>query len=453
MTRVVIVGAGPAGVAAAELLAERGLAVTLLDEQRDAGGQIWRTPAPGLALDVDRLLGNDAAGFRRFHGGFARLRPRIDWRPRTLAWNIHGGAIQIAREGVQDSLPYDALLLATGATDRIAPVVGWTLPGVHALGGAQALLKDQGCLIGQRVVFCGSSPLLYLAAVQYARFGAQVSVLDTTPFREKVAAATLLAAAPRLLAKGLGLLATLRRLRMPVRHGVTLLAFEGRDGVEGVRFRDGAGREHSIACDAVAHGHGLRPEAQLAELAGCALRYDAERRQHFPDADLLGRCGANVYVAGDGAAIGGAEAAEISGRLAALALLADRGQPAPLGDLPDRLGRLRRFQAGLARAFAWPHRDIAALADEVPVCRCEYITAGEVRAVLAPSLGAAEVNRMKAATRCGMGRCQGRFCGQAAAEITAAALGRSGAPLDRLRAQPPVKPIPIASAVLEDPWP
>ena len=262
MTRVVVVGAGPAGVAAATTLAERGLPVTLIEEQRRAGGQVWRSPPPGLALDMDKLLGSEAEGYRRFHANFAAVRPKLDWRPETLVWNIHGGALQIVSACVQGSLPYDALILATGATDRVAPLPGWTLPGVHALGGAQTVLKDQGCLVGRDVAFCGSSPLLYLAALQYARLGAQVSVLDTTPFAAKLAAAPLLAAAPRTFTKGLGMMAALRRMGAPLHHGVTLLAFEGEEGVTAVRFRDARGTERRLPCDAVAYGHGLRPESQ-----------------------------------------------------------------------------------------------------------------------------------------------------------------------------------------------
>lgn len=453
MTRVAIVGAGPAGVAAAALLAERGLPVTVIDEQRAPGGQIWRRPTAGSTLDLARLHGAELEGFRRFHDGFERLRPRIDWRPETLVWNVNGKALQLTCGGRQEGVEFDALVLATGATDRIAPMAGWTLPGVFTLGGAQVLLKDQGCLIGGRVVFCGSSPLLYLAAAQYRRFGAVVTVLDTTPFGEKLAALPAMLAAAGLLRRGLSLIAELKRAGVVIRHGVRLERFEGWDSVTAVAWRDKGGREHRIECDAVAYGHGLRPESQLAELARAALRFDPAMRLHLPEADELGRVRDGLYVAGDGAAIGGAEAAEISGRLAAMALLRDRGESIDPGALPPRLAALRRFQQGAARAFAWPAARVQALDDAVTVCRCENITAGEVRAVLAPALGAAEVNRMKAATRCGMGRCQGRFCGSAAAELTAEALGRLNQPLDRLRAQPPVKPIAIASAEGAAEWP
>ena len=303
------------------------------------------------------------------------------------------------------------------------------------------------------VAFCGSSPLLYLTARQYARFGARVTVLDTTPFAAKRAALRDLAAAPATLMKGIGHMLALRRAGAAMHHGVTLLAFEGQTSLRALRWRDRRGAEHQLRCDAAAYGHGLRPETQLAELAGCAMRYDPVQRQWFPEADAMGRAGDNVYVAGDGAAIGGAGAAAVSGRLAAMALLADRGIALDPGDLPARLARQLRFQRGIARAFAWPHAAIASLDDATPICRCESITAGEVRAALAVTIGADEVNRMKAATRCGMGRCQGRFCGAAAAELTAATRGRTDAPLDRLRAQAPVKPLALASAPVEEDWP
>ncbi|MBL8697041.1 MAG: FAD-dependent oxidoreductase [Alphaproteobacteria bacterium] len=453
MTRVAVVGAGPAGIAAASLLVERGLQVVVIDEQRDAGGQVWRRPTAGSTLDLARVLGPEFDAYRRFHAGFEVLRPRIDWRPQTLVWNVHGRTLQLAHSGRQDAIEFDALILATGATDRVAPMPGWTLPGVFTLGGAQVLMKDQGCLIGGNVVFCGSSPLLYLAAAQYRRLGATVAVLDTTPWRAKLAALPRMLAAAGTLAKGLGLIAELKRAGVLIRHGVALERFEGIDEVAAVQWRDARGQAHRTACDAVAYGHGLRPESQLAELAGCTLRFDPLTRQYFPEADALGRCRDGVYVAGDGAAIGGAEAADISGRLAAMAVLRELGQAADPGSLPAQLAARRRFQEGAAQAFAWPAARVQALDDAVPVCRCENITAGEVRAVIAPDLGAADVNRMKAATRCGMGRCQGRFCGSAAAELTAAALGRLDAPLDRLRAQPPVKPIAIASAAGAAEWP
>lgn len=455
MTRIAIVGAGPAGMAAAGLLAGiPGLNVTLVDEGPRPGGQIFRQPHPHLAADMKRLLGAAYGRLERFQRLCADVLPRIDYRPRTAVWNVFERELMTLGPDGLDAVPYDALLIATGATDRVFPVAGWTTPGVYTLGGAQILLKEQGCLIGRRVVFCGSSPLLYLAALQYLRAGGEVAaVLDTTSMARKAQALPRLLGLPGVLADGLSYMARLRLAGVPIATGVMLEAFEGDGRVSQVRYRDG-GQERTVACDAVAYGFGLRPELQLAELAECALRYDAARRQWYPSHDGDGRCGDGVYVAGDVAQMGGAEAAIHSGRLAALAILADLGAPVPVPTGPDRaaLARHLAFQDGLGAAFAWPASAGAALADDVTLCRCEGVTVGAVRDALRSAGGPQEANRAKAATRCGMGRCQGRFCGAALAEIVAAETGAdaAGRPLDRLRAQPPIKPLPL-SAVAGEP--
>jgi NADPH-dependent 2,4-dienoyl-CoA reductase/sulfur reductase-like enzyme len=449
VSTIVIVGAGPAGIAAAEVLAAHGQPPILIDEGAEPGGQIFRRPRPGLGLDIAALLGAEGKNFRRLHATFAGLRPRIDYRPRTLVWAIHDGAVHTVRDGVAETLCFDALILVTGAVDRVAPLAGWTLPGVFTLGGAQVLLKEHGCLIGRRIVFCGSSPLIYLAADQVRRMGGEIAaVLDTTPFGEKIAAIPQLLAATPTLVRGLRYMVELRRARVPMHHGVRLAAFEGSTGVEAVRFVDASGRERRVSGDAVAFGFGLKPETQLAELAGARLAYDPDFRQWLPATDVDGRCGKNLYAAGDGATIGGAAAAEIGGRLAACALLEDLFGIAPRGidraAQRRRLARLKKFQRGAARAFAFPSPALQALADDLMVCRCEGVTAGELRRSAQESFGAGEVNRLRALTRCGMGRCQGRFCSLAAAEITAQALGVPLEAVGRLRAQAPIKPLAMS---------
>jgi NADPH-dependent 2,4-dienoyl-CoA reductase/sulfur reductase-like enzyme len=454
MIKVAIVGAGPAGIAAARVLSTHGAAVTMIDEGRQPGGQIYRQPRPGLPLDIETLLGAEGENYRRTHAVFDCLREHIDYRPLTLAWGVEDRTLHTIRGNAAATVEFDALILATGATDRTLPISGWTLPGVFTLGGAQVLLKEHGCLIGRRVVFCGSSPLLYLAAKQYRTIGAEiVAVLDTTPFGAKVAAAFKLAAAPRMLTRGLAYMAELRRAGVAMHHGVQLRAFEGAAGVEAVRFRSRRGAEVTLPCDAVAVGFGLKPETQLAELAGATLAYDNIFRQWLPRADADGRCGGNMYVAGDGATVGGAQAAAITGELAACAVLEDFKTAVTGIDRAHsrrQVARLRRFQRGLARAFACPTDVIHNLADSVIVCRCEGISAGELRASIRTDFGPAEVNRLKAITRCGMGRCQGRFCGLAAAELTAQALGIPLEEVGRLRAQPPVKPIPLGVSLAEN---
>jgi NADPH-dependent 2,4-dienoyl-CoA reductase/sulfur reductase-like enzyme len=449
--KVVVVGAGPAGIRTAQTLARQGLRPVLLDEAMRPGGQGYRSPAAGIALDISSLMGSQFDKYRRLHADFAALQTQIDYRPGTLVWAIDGRDLHIVRDGVAQTLPFDALVVASGATDRVMPLPGWTLPGVFSLGGAQIALKDQGCLVGRRVVFCGSSPLLSLAAAQYAALGAQVvAVCDTTPLADKIAAAPLLLTQAGTLARGIGYLAGLRRAGIPLLFAAMPRRIEGDGRVQAVVLTDRKGRERRLACDAVALGYGLKPETQLAELAGASFAFDGDFRLWLPVADPDGRAGPNLYIAGDGAAIGGADAAEIGGELAALALLADAGRAAPtekMTDLRRRLQRLRLFQKGLARAFAWPHREAATLPDETILCRCEGITAGDVRASLAADLIPPEVNRVKAFTRCGMGRCQGRMCGPALQEIVAA---HAAVPVDsvgRLRGQAPVKPVALSAAL------
>jgi thioredoxin reductase len=447
MTRVAIVGAGPAGIAAANVLVAHGVAPVVIDEGLRPGGQIYRQPRPGLRLDIEALLGAEAGNYRRTHATFENLKDRIDYRPRTLAWAIDDRTLHTIRGGAAATVDFDAIILATGAADRTLPIKGWTLPGVFTLGGAQVLLKEHGCLIGRRIVFCGSSPLLYLAAKQYRQMGAEiVAILDTTPLVAKVAAAGDLMAAPGTFARGLGYIAALRRAGVAIHHGVEIRAFDGAAGVEAVRFRDRHGEDIALPCDAVAVGFGLKPETQLAELAGVELRYDQVYRQWLPHADADGRCGGNVFVAGDGATVGGAQAAALTGGLAACAALEDLKIAVAGIDrarLRRQVARLRRFQRGLARAFAWPVDALRTLDDDAMVCRCEGISAGELRASLRADFGPAEVNRLKAITRCGMGRCQGRFCALAAAELTAQTLRLPLEAVGRLRVQPPVKPLPL----------
>ncbi|CAH1650825.1 FAD/NAD(P)-dependent oxidoreductase [Chelatococcus asaccharovorans] len=450
---IVIVGAGPAGIGAADVLVRAGLRPVLIDEGRRPGGQGYRKSDPTLGLSLGYAR---AANYKRIHAVFTALETQIDYRPETLVWSVDGRAAYLAERGavVDASLSYDRLILATGATDKIAPVPGWTLTGVYTLGGAQVILKDQGCSIGRKVVFYGSSPLLYLAAAQYIEAGAgKVTILDTTPFARKAAASLKIARAPSVLCNGVALLAGLKARGVTIVSGVSGLRIDGEDGrVAGVSFQAGR-RPMRLDCDAVAIGHGLRAETQLAELAGAELAYDATFDQWLPRTDADGRAADGLYLAGDGARIGGAAAAELAGRVAAMACLADLGRSidkAELIRLRTRRDAYHASQEGLAQAFAWPRHAFADLPDETVLCRCENVTAGAVRAVARSLEGVSDINRVKALTRCGMGRCQARMCGLAAVEVAAAARQEAAEALTYYRPQPPVKPIFIPEPALSE---
>ncbi|MBL8649311.1 MAG: NAD(P)/FAD-dependent oxidoreductase [Sphingopyxis sp.] len=448
---VAVVGAGPAGVRAAAALVAAGVRPVVIDEAMRAGGQIYRRQPEGFLRSYTDLYGSEAERARAVHDCFDALRDRLDYRPQTLAWTISDRRIFTSGPAGQHVLPFDALILCTGATDRIMPVRGWHWAGCYSLGGAQIALKAQACAIGRRTVFMGAGPLLYLVAAQYAKAGAHVAaVLDTSPVSASLAALPRLLAQPATLRVGMGLLRDLRRAGVPVHRGVTPMEIHGEPdhGVSGVSVRTSHGAILAIDCDAVAMGHHLRPETQLAELAGCAFAFDRMIGQWLPVRDADGRSSQpGVYLAGDGARILGAVAAEAAGELAALTTLDDRGHrvcETARQDAKRTIARARRFAEGLARAFPWPREQISRLDNATILCRCEAITVGDLRRSIAET-ETDEANRAKAFSRVGMGRCQGRYCGLAAAELISAAVGTPVEAVGRLRAAAPVKPIVIAS--------
>jgi NADPH-dependent 2,4-dienoyl-CoA reductase/sulfur reductase-like enzyme len=449
MTSVVIVGAGPAGIRAAQTLVAHGVRPVLLDEAARGGGQIYRRQPANFKRSAVKLYGFEARKAKALHQTIDELREQLDYRPETLVWNAEAGALDTLHENRAARLEFSRVIVATGATDRVLPVPGWTLPGVYSLGAAQIALKFQGCAIGERVVFAGSGPLLYLVAYQYAKAGANVvAVLDSSPFSAQARALPGLLAQPATLAKGIYYRSWLTAHGIPVHQGATLKRVDGEHRVQSLRWSNSNG-EHQLDCDAVAFAHGLRSETQLADLLGCAFAWNPLNRAWLPQRDSAGRSSvAEVYLAGDGAGIMGADAAEMAGERAALALLEDMGHviaPKRGVQLEQALERINSFRQGLERAFVFPQNWAADTPDAVMICRCEEVRAGDIRDVVRE--GHWEINRVKAHCRVGMGRCQGRMCGAAAAEIIACASQRSLSDIGRLRAQAPIKPWPFGLEV------
>lgn len=446
-----IVGAGPAGIRAAATLVEAGLKPVVIDEAPACGGQIYRQPLVPDGRDAKARYGSEAPKAERLHALFATLADRIDYLPETLLWNLKDGVADVMTKAGHRRIAYDGLILATGAMDRILPVPGWTLPGVFSLGGSQIALKAQGCAVGSRVIFAGTGPLLYLVAWQYMKAGVDVAaVLDAAPFSSRMAMAKGLFSFPAIVLRGMRFVADLMRHGIAIHYGIENLRFEGAGRLETVSFST-KGRTVRLACDGAGYGLGLKPETQLADLAGCRFAFNERDRVFLPEVDSARRSSApGLYLAGDGSGIAGADAAELSGKRAALSLIEDRGLPVDAQKaqaIEAQLAKIFSFRTVLEQAFPFPSHWVKDLPAETTVCRCEEIDVATIRDA-ASRFDIVEMNRLKAVSRVGMGRCQGRLCGAAAAELLANAIGGPIHSVGRLRTQPPVKPLPMALAAL-----
>ncbi len=439
-----IVGAGPAGMAAAIEAADLGLTVAVLDEQPAPGGQVFRSVEsaagdPALAGEFLDAGGALAAAFRAGRG--------IDYHPRTTVWHLapDTGIVSVVANGASSELEARRVLLATGAQERPVPIPGWTLPGVMSAGAAQIVLKTAGAVPEGAVVIAGQGPLCWLLAVQLLRAGVdRLTLLETGAggvLGDALRAGGLWSGR-HLLRKGVVLMREAKRRGLRVMRGVRDLHAEGDERVRHLRWRGG-----EMACDTLLLHEGVIPSTHITRALG--LDHDWDRRQLCwrPRLDALGATShGNIAVAGDGGGIGGWEAAVAGGRLAAI-------------DAAHRLGHLdaaardrraapqrKALRAALAlrpfldRLYA-PAPAVLTPADGTIACRCEEITAGQVRE--AARLGATGPNQVKAFVRAGMGACQGRMCGTVVAGLIAEVHGTSMEEVGALRPRAPFKPMTV----------
>lgn len=444
---VLVVGAGPAGLAAATEAASLGLATVLVDENPAPGGQIYRavdaSPLPGGTLGPDYAHGRDlTAAFAR--SGATYLAGAVVW---SLSPDCEIG---LSAGGMSRIIEAGHVIVATGALERPFPIGGWTLPGVMTCGAAQILLKTTGLApMGETAVLAGTGPLLYLLAWQYLRAGVRIrALLDTTPRRNWRQAARHLPTFLRspYTRKGLALLWAVRR-KVRVVRGVTALRAEGDGHLQQVIYRRRIGAERRITADHLFLHQGVAPNINLPAAAGCKLVWDDLQICFRPETDSWGASSLpGITIAGDGAGISGALAAEHRGRIGALHAAFALGRLSA----PERERRAApRWQAlaaaELGRAFLdrlyRPAKSFRVPAEDAVVCRCEEVGAQDVRDALA--LGCTGPNQLKSFTRCGMGPCQGRFCGLTVTEMIADARGLSPAEIGYYRLRPPVKPITL----------
>jgi NADPH-dependent 2,4-dienoyl-CoA reductase/sulfur reductase-like enzyme len=450
--RLAVVGAGPAGLAGAVAAADGGVAVTVVDAGTAPGGQFYRQPAARLHARRPQALHhawrswvNLRARFEQ-HVAAGRIRLLTQhhvWFAEAAADGPRVHALVGPEQERSVSVDADALLVATGAYEKVLPFPGWVLPGVVTAGGAQAMLKGNLVLPGRTIVVAGTGPLLLPVAAALAAAGARVSALiESADPRGFGRHAAVLAGHPDKLAEAAGYAARLARHRIAVRHRHVVIAAHGAERVEAVTVAalddDGRvrpGSERRIACDTLAISHGLLPHLELAQALGATIgddlrvTVDAEQRTDAPA----------VWAAGEATGIGGAALAlaegEIAGRSVAARLRGREPDPAPWAEASRARTRLREFFAVLDAVYTPPATWTDLLTDETTVCRCEEVPASAVRAA-AQEYGASDLRTVKLLTRAGMGWCQGRVCAPSVAAV-------AGCPLTAGRT-PFARPVPLS---------
>lgn len=449
---LIVCGGGPAGAAAALEAAGRGLDVLLLDEQRDGGGQVHRPPDPAVAANGAVSADGDA-----LRGALAESRVTPAFAHRVWHLEADGDgflAAVVGPGGTALEARSRALVVAAGAQERILPVPGWTLPGVFGLAAATILLKAHRVLPGRRVVVAGAGPLLLLVAAGIVKAGGTVAaVVDLDGTGAWLSTVPRALARPDLVARGTGWWVRTRLARVPMLTRSAVLRIEGDGRVErvvvGAVDADGTPRhgapERTLDADALCLGHGLLPATEATRLLGARHHYDADLGGWIPFADADGAASVpGLFVCGDGAGIRGAAAASAGGRVAGLAAARHVGvapEPGRHARLRRRFRRAARFGAALA-PLTRPRPGLAdAITADTVVCRCEEITRAALDAEIAA--GAVSGNALKAATRCGMGPCGGRFCGEALAMLIARATGVDQATIPPPTARPALRAVPI----------
>ena len=451
---LIVIGAGPAGMAAALQAAHFGTDVAVIDDQPYPGGQVYRQVDHSPLTDAD-VLGTDYAYGKQQVLSFRQA--KIDYIANASVWFIDdSGLIGVLLNDDCHSVRAQKVIIAGGAQERPMPFPGWQLPGVMTAGAGQVMLKSAG-LIPESVVLAGSGPLLLLLVTQYLKAGVKIrALIDTRPVNSWVKSLRYLLSALSAidyLIKGLRMVLAIRRAGIPVYRNVSDLRAEGDDQLEAIAFQS-AGKPVRLETELLLIHQGVIPALQLSQLAGCEHTWDESQQCWTTRSNRWGKTSLdNVFVAGDGSKIIGARAANLSGRLAGLQVCYELNKldesrrdklAAPLRQSMNRHSSIRPFLDTFYRVTA----EFIVPADDTMICRCEEVYASEIRQVA--QHGCLGPNQAKAFSRCGMGPCQGRQCGQTVSAILAEAQQCSPKETGFYRVRPPIKPVTLGQLARMD---
>jgi octopine oxidase subunit A len=451
-----IVGSGPAGMAAAIEARRHDLDVIVIDDQPGPGGQIWRSiEMPNRPEDIlGPSYSEGHAIAEAFRTSGARLLPSA-----KLIQIDSGYRAYVIENGKAKTIMADTVVLATGAQERPTPFPGWTLPGVMTVGAAQIMLKNASQIPTVPVWIAGSGPLPLLYAVQLLRAGGQIAgYLDTTPagqWRDALRHFPQALRATEYLLKGLAWTTELRRRRVPRLRGVVDIEALGTNRIESLRYTKNNGKIETSSAELLLVHEGVVPSIHQPLSLDCDISWDPAQDCFSPCVDSWGESTQpNLFIVGDGAGIAGAKAAVYRGELAAIRM-ATRLDRIDHDEAKTRAGTIRKKlnHEMAARPFLdalfRPREQVFLPTDDTIVCRCEEVTAKEIKEMAI--VGRPGPNQIKAATRAGMGPCQGRQCGYTVSRIIGDAQSRSPSDVGFFHVRPPLKPVTLGElASFED---
>ncbi len=455
-TDLLIVGGGPAGMSAAIAAASCGVRSVLVDEGSELGGQVYRKP---LVPDAPKAHPTGEA-LRLAIADHSR-RGRIDVRSNTAVWSVFkNNEVAIVAGNRSALVSAKKIILAPGAHEYVPPFPGWTTPGVMTAGAAQIMLKTMGLRPGKRIAIAGSGPLLVALAAQLVRKGFPVAnVIEASPFRAWLKLPIQGWRAPRLMAEGLGYLATLRKAGVPVQYGRIVTQAHEENGmlarishapVDDDWVPDTTSIE-SEEIDTLCMSYGLIPRSFIFQIFGCEMNYREDIGGWVPtrNTDMTTSL-PNVYAAGDGTGVAGSVVAQLEGELAGLSAakaLGARDTDARIGKVHRALERMRPVREALD-AISIPRPGLQTLIrDDTIVCRCEELTWSEVRAGV--ENGGTKFRTLKPATRLGMGPCQARFCWPSMSRQIAKIAALDSDQIGPISPRPPIRPVTLGAVAAE----